>query len=67
VRISKRQQQILGLAASGLTDKQIAERLSVSISTVRTHLRRFYRTNDVRNKSEAVAAYLRFMQSTKPP
>ena len=62
MRITKRQREILGLAASGLIDKLIAEQLSVSVSTVRTHLERFYRANDLRNKSEAVAAYLRFVE-----
>lgn len=66
LRISNRQREILALAASGLTDKQIADQMSLSVSTIRTHLERFYRTNQVKNKSEAVAAYLRFVDSTRP-
>lgn len=57
--VTKRQGEVLSLAARGLTDKEIAERLSLSVSTIRTHLVRFYETNDLRNKTEAVAAWLR--------
>ena len=52
-----RQREILDLAVRGLTDKEIAARLRVAVSTVRTHLERFYRENGVRNKSEAVAVW----------
>lgn len=57
LRATPRQEQILDLAVRGLTDKEIATELGVAISTIRTHLERFYRENGVRNKSEAVAAW----------
>lgn len=40
---SARQQEILGLAASGLGDKEIAQRLGVSVHTVDFHWRRIRR------------------------
>lgn len=52
-----RQREILDLAARGLTDKEIAADLGVAVSTIRTHLERFYRENGLRNKSEAVAVW----------
>jgi len=57
VRVTPRQAQILDLAMRGLTDKEIATGLGVAVSTIRTHLERFYRENGVRNKSEAVAVW----------
>jgi DNA-binding CsgD family transcriptional regulator len=57
LRVTPRQGQILDLAMRGLTDKEIATDLGVAISTIRTHLERFYRENGVRNKSEAVAVW----------
>jgi DNA-binding CsgD family transcriptional regulator len=65
LRISKRQREILELAATGLTDKQVAQRLSISVSTVRTHLERFYRDNGVRNKTAAVGLYLRLLEGER--
>ena len=46
-RISPRERQLIGLVAGGLTDAQIAERLSISVRTVRSHLDR------IRNKTGA--------------
>jgi DNA-binding NarL/FixJ family response regulator len=36
--LSRRQNQVLRLAAEGLSDKEISERLSISRGTVRLHL-----------------------------
>ena len=65
LRVTRRQRQIVSLAAEGLTDKEIAERLSLSVSTVRTHLERFYAANGLRNKAEAVASWLRHLESLR--
>lgn len=59
LRITKRQDEILALASTGLIDKEIADHLSLSVSTVRTHLNRFYRANGLRNRAEAVVAWQR--------
>jgi DNA-binding CsgD family transcriptional regulator len=45
--------------AKGLTYKQIAEQLDISIDTVRTYLRRIYETFHVQSRTEAIAKYLR--------
>lgn len=59
VHTTRRQAQILGLAARDLSDKQVAERLGVSIATVRTQLQRFYKANGVHSRTGAVALWLR--------
>jgi DNA-binding CsgD family transcriptional regulator len=59
VRATPRQRQILNLAASDLSDKEIAARLGLSISTIRTHLERFYAANGVHSRTGAVGLWLR--------
>lgn len=46
------------MIAAGLGDKEIAQRLGISIHTVRTHLERVFREQQVRNRSEAAARAL---------
>jgi DNA-binding NarL/FixJ family response regulator len=55
---SPRQAQIVSLVAGGLGDKEIAQRLGVSVSTVRTHLQRLYRDIGVHSRSRAVVTWL---------
>lgn len=52
--ISKREMQVLQLLGEGLTNVEIAERLFISESTVRTYLRRLLEKLHLRNRSEAV-------------
>jgi DNA-binding CsgD family transcriptional regulator len=59
VRTTPRQSQILDLAAADLSDKEIAASLGLSISTIRTHLERFYGANAVHGRTGAVALWLR--------
>jgi DNA-binding NarL/FixJ family response regulator len=40
--LTAREMEILGLVAEGLGNKQIARRLGVAVTTVRTHLNRLY-------------------------
>ena len=44
--------QIAALAAEGLTNPQIAERLFVSRSTVKTHLEHIYAKLDIAGRTE---------------
>lgn len=55
--LTARQSDILGLMASGLTNREIAERLAYSISTVRIETMAIYRTLGVKGRSEAVAKF----------
>lgn len=57
-RLSPRENEILELLAQGLAYKEIADRLTVSYSTVRTHIERIYAKLHVHSRSHAVAKYL---------
>jgi DNA-binding CsgD family transcriptional regulator len=57
-RFSPRQAEIIGLIATGASDKEIATMLGISIPTVRTHLQRLYRDRGLRNRAQAVALLL---------
>jgi DNA-binding NarL/FixJ family response regulator len=59
VRLSPREQSVLDCIAKGLTYKQIADQLGISIETIRTHLKRIYQKLHVRSRTEAVAKYVR--------
>ncbi len=62
LRLSPRQSQVLALIASGLSDKEVAERLGLAHRTVRTHVDRMLREHGLRSRTEAVAAWLRGQQ-----
>jgi len=51
--LSGREREILDLAASGLSNREIAERLVISINTVKFHLRGVYRSLGVHNRVQA--------------
>jgi DNA-binding NarL/FixJ family response regulator len=53
-----RQQEIMALIASGLSDKQIAACLGLSPRTVRTHLERLFRNHALHSRTAAVAKWL---------
>ncbi len=52
--LTARQLEILRLAASGLTNAQIAQRLFVSVATVERHSTMTYRALGVRNRAQAL-------------
>ena len=53
-RLTPRQQQLLRLIAAGLTNAQVARRLSVSEGTVRSHLENIYERLEVNSRTGAV-------------
>src|SRR4051812_26638195 len=53
--LSHREKQILALVVEGLTNREIADRLFLAESTVKTHLSSAFRKIDARSRSEAVA------------
>lgn len=59
VHLSPREQTVLDCLAKGLTYKQIADQLDISIDTIRTYLRRIYEKLHVQSRTEAVAKYMR--------
>jgi DNA-binding NarL/FixJ family response regulator len=57
--LSPREREVLDCMANGQAYKQIADRLGVSIHTVRNYIRRIYEKLHVCSSAEAVAKYLR--------
>lgn len=53
--LSKRQKQILILVARGFTDKQIAEKIHVSVKTVESHKARIKEKLEIAQRSDFVA------------
>ena len=52
--LSDREIEVLRLVAKGLTNKVIAERLYLSIHTIKTHTRNIYGKLGVNNRTQAV-------------
>lgn len=59
VALSPREREMLTLIVEGLTAKEIAERIGVSIHTIDTHTRHLFKKLDVRSRAAAVARALR--------
>lgn len=57
--LSPREQEVLAFLAEGLSSTQIAERLVVSPTTVKTHLRNLYEKLGVSDRAAAVAEAMR--------
>jgi len=53
-QFSPREIEVLRLIASGLGYKEVAESMSISLSTVQTHIRSLYRKLDVNSQMQAV-------------
>jgi DNA-binding NarL/FixJ family response regulator len=58
-RLSPREKEILELLSRGAAYKEIGDQLSLSIHTVRMHIRGIYGKLQVHSRGEAVAKYLR--------
>ncbi len=52
--LSQREQELLAVLAEGLTNREIAARLMIEESTIRTHLRNIYRKLGVNSRLQAV-------------
>lgn len=52
--ISKREHEVLELMARGLSNQEIADRLFVSVNTVKTHSANLFSKLDVRRRTQAV-------------
>jgi len=52
--ISKREYEVLGLISEGLSNQEIAEKLFVSLSTVKTHSSNLFAKLDARRRTQAI-------------
>lgn len=57
--LTPREQEILGLLVDGMNYNSIAEKLFISLDTVRNHIRHIYEKLHVHSKSQAVAKALK--------
>jgi DNA-binding NarL/FixJ family response regulator len=63
--LSPREQQVLSLLASGYFYKEIADKLTISIETVRTHVKSICHKMHARSRLEAVAMHTKDMLLSK--
>lgn len=54
--VTKRELEILGLMAAGLSNREIAERIFVSENTVKTHCSRLFEKLGARRRTQAIRA-----------
>ncbi len=57
-RLSDRESEILRLLTEGCQYKEIADKLGISMDTVRTYIRRIYQKLHVHSRTDAVVKYL---------
>jgi NarL family two-component system response regulator LiaR len=54
LELSKRELEVLSLLAQGLSNQEIAEKLFVSLSTVKTHIQNLFEKLDVKRRTQAI-------------
>ena len=63
--LTKRQREVVQLLALGFSNRAIAERLEISESTVKVHIRAIMAQNGASNRTQVVAHFLKSMQHDK--
>lgn len=58
-RLTAREREVLALLASGITNAQLADRLTVAESTVKSHVKHILHKLGAGNRASAIACYLR--------
>lgn len=58
LNLTTKQEEVIKGLVDGLSYKGLAEKLGVSVETIKTHIKRIYQTLHVNSKAEAVAKYL---------
>ncbi|MCL5742611.1 MAG: response regulator transcription factor [Acidobacteria bacterium] len=66
-KLTAREQEILQRLATGDRYKEIADRLQISVLTVRTHIRHIYEKLHVQSRTEATLRFLRSSPPGDPP
>jgi DNA-binding NarL/FixJ family response regulator len=64
--LTSREAEILELVIEGLSNKEIAQKTSISPGTVRNHLRNIFRKLHVRGRTEAATKYVRIKHEAAP-
>jgi DNA-binding NarL/FixJ family response regulator len=58
VSLSAREKEVLALLSKGYSNKEIAEKLSLSVETIHGYLKHVYEKMHVRSRAEAVSKYI---------
>lgn len=58
VHLTSREEEVLVLLSKGYSNKEIAEKIDLSVDTVRSHLKHIYEKMHVRSRTEAVIHYM---------
>ncbi len=56
-RLSKREREVAALVADGLSNKEIAKQLFISLATVKDHVHNILTTSGLANRTAIAAAY----------
>lgn len=65
--LTSREREILTLVATGASNRQIADRLSISRHTVRAHLSSIYSKLGARNRTRAAILFVMHAPAVDPP
>ena len=56
-QLTRREEEVLGLIADGLSNKQISHILHISVYTVQNHVQNLIIKLDVKNRAQAASVY----------
>jgi DNA-binding NarL/FixJ family response regulator len=59
IKLTDRENEILSFLSKGFANKEIADKMNISVPTVRTHLRHIYEKLHVRSRTEAILKHLK--------
>ncbi len=62
MKLTKREEQVMSLVATGMNTGQMANCMGISIRTVHTHLSNIYIKFGVSNRSGALVAFIQALQ-----
>ncbi len=65
--LTDREHEVLSLIAEGYTDKEIGEKLHLSMNTIKTYIKRIYTKLEVKNRVEAVTLAIKISPEAKSP
>lgn len=65
-RLSQREAEVLALIARGLSTKEVGDRLSLTVETIRTYVKNIYEKMHVHSRAEAVAKYFESSGAERP-
>jgi DNA-binding NarL/FixJ family response regulator len=58
-KLSARELEVCHALAGGITDREISEKLGISLYTVKTHLRNIYCKTEIKNRSKLIVEFLK--------